>query len=78
MAKTYDTTGTENKTSRKEIGEARSKIDSVEGIEGTFTQCQRSNDTGDIKLLFELDGHMVRATVNPITGRVKGRIIHMG
>lgn len=67
----------EKKPSRKELGAIRSKIDSVEGVDGTFTKCQRANDTGDIQLNFELDGHLVRCTVNPICERVRGRIIHM-
>jgi len=65
------------KPSRKESGEQRSKIDTVEGIDGTFTKCQRSNATGDIALNFELDGHLIRCTVNPITEKVRGRVIHI-
>jgi hypothetical protein len=67
----------EKKPSRKEQGLSRTKIDMVEGVDGTFTKCRRENDTGDIQLNFELDGHLIRCTVNPIVEKVRGRVIHI-
>jgi hypothetical protein len=65
------------KISRREQGEQRSKLSDVEGVDGTFTKCQRNNATGDISMMFEIDGHLIRASINPITEKVRGRIIHM-
>lgn len=63
------------KISRKDLGEQRSKLYEVQGNDGTFTRCQRNNKTGDIAVNFELDGYLIRASINPITQKVRGRVI---
>lgn len=65
---------TENKPTRKEIAETKTKMSDVEGIDGTFIKCARSNTTGDIAMNFELNGFNVRCTINPNTEKVRGRV----